>query len=47
MTVYYATPSSASRDAVAESPVWLHDGDVMELGIEGPGNQRQNVGAAR
>jgi DNA-binding transcriptional ArsR family regulator len=28
-------------------PVWLHEGDVMELGIEGPGNQRQNVAAPR
>ena len=24
-------------------PVWLQEGDVMELGIEGLGNQRQNV----
>ena len=28
-------------------PIWLHPGDVMELGIEGLGSQRQNVLAPR
>ncbi len=28
-------------------PVWLQEGDVMELGIEGLGSQRQTVVAAR
>ncbi len=27
-------------------PIWLNPGDVMELGIEGLGNQKQTVGAA-
>jgi 2,4-diketo-3-deoxy-L-fuconate hydrolase len=30
-----------------QPPVWLHPGDVMELGIEGLGSQRQTVVAAR
>ncbi|MET4780552.1 2-keto-4-pentenoate hydratase/2-oxohepta-3-ene-1,7-dioic acid hydratase in catechol pathway [Glaciihabitans sp. UYNi722] len=28
-------------------PIWLPSGDVMELGIEGLGRQRQNVLPAR
>ncbi|RXZ72533.1 fumarylacetoacetate hydrolase family protein [Agromyces albus] len=28
-------------------PIWLHPGDVMELGIDGLGSQRQNVLAPR
>jgi len=30
-----------------DPPVWLHPGDVMELGIDGLGSQRQTVVAAR
>jgi 2,4-diketo-3-deoxy-L-fuconate hydrolase len=30
-----------------QPPVWLHPGDVMELGIDGLGSQRQTVVAAR
>ncbi|WP_018081041.1 fumarylacetoacetate hydrolase family protein [Asticcacaulis benevestitus] len=31
---------------VKPKPVWLNPGDVMELGIEGLGTQKQTVGAA-
>ena len=31
---------------VKPEPVWLNPGDVMELGIEGLGTQKQTVGAA-
>jgi 2-keto-4-pentenoate hydratase/2-oxohepta-3-ene-1,7-dioic acid hydratase in catechol pathway len=30
-----------------DPPVWLRSGDVMELGIDGLGSQRQAVVAAR
>ena len=30
-----------------DPPVWLRPGDVMELGIDGLGSQRQHVVAAR
>jgi 2,4-diketo-3-deoxy-L-fuconate hydrolase len=30
-----------------QPPIWLHAGDVMELGIEGLGQQRQTVIPAR
>jgi 2-keto-4-pentenoate hydratase/2-oxohepta-3-ene-1,7-dioic acid hydratase in catechol pathway len=30
-----------------DPPVWLAPGDVMELGIDGLGSQRQTVVAAR
>jgi len=31
---------------VKPEPVWLHRGDIMELGIEGLGSQKQTVGLA-
>jgi 2-keto-4-pentenoate hydratase/2-oxohepta-3-ene-1,7-dioic acid hydratase in catechol pathway len=30
-----------------DPPVWLQPGDVVELGIEGLGSQRQNILAPR